>query len=110
MILAPEWDVMISKIAVLPTMILSVSIVVAAERSAVIVDRDAFACTSWAAWHDYTLASLTPKGARVSKLCPIRLKPGTRVEVLEDDSGEGASFVRAAGKEWYVDAQRLSAK
>jgi hypothetical protein len=30
--------------------------------------------------------------------------------VLEEDSGEGASFVRAAGKEWYVDAQRLSAK
>jgi hypothetical protein len=56
---------MISKIAVLPTMILSVSIAVAAERSAVIVDRDAFACTSWGAWHDYTLASLTPKGARV---------------------------------------------
>jgi hypothetical protein len=51
---------MISKIAVLPTMILSVSIAVAAERSAVIVDRDAFACTSWGAWHDYTLASLTP--------------------------------------------------
>jgi hypothetical protein len=42
---------MISKIAVLPTMILSVSIAVAAERSVVIVDRDAFACTSWAAWH-----------------------------------------------------------
>ena len=38
---------MISKIAVLPTMILWVSIAVAAERSAVIVDRDAFACTSW---------------------------------------------------------------
>ena len=45
---------MISKIAVLPTMLMSVSIAVAAERSAVIVDRDAFACTSWAAWHDYT--------------------------------------------------------
>jgi hypothetical protein len=101
---------MISKVAVLPTMILSVSIAVAAERSAVIVDRDAFACTSWAAWHEYTLASLTPKGARVSKLCPIRLKTGTRVDVVEEDSGEGASRVKAAGKEWYVDAQRLSAK
>jgi hypothetical protein len=83
---------------------------IAAERSAVIVDDGAFACTSWAAWHEYTLASLTPKAARVSKLCPIRLKPGTRVDVVEEDSGEGASRVKAAGKDWYVDAQRLSAK
>lgn len=88
-------------------MVLSGSIAVAAERTAVIDSAGAFACTSWAAWHDYTLASLTPKGAQKNKLCPIRLKEGTRVEVIEDDSGAGASLIKFHGKTWYIDSQRL---
>jgi hypothetical protein len=43
----------------------------------------------------------------MSKLCPIRLKGGTRVEVIEDDAGGGASLVKAHGKTWYIDNQRL---
>ena len=107
--LALERDAMSIRAAI-PILVLSGSIAFAAGRSAVVDTRGAFACASWAAWHDYTLASLTPKGARMSKLCPIRLKPGARVEVLEEDSGAGASLVRAAGKEWYVDGERLSVR
>jgi hypothetical protein len=44
----------------------------------------------------------------MSKLCPIRLKPGTHVQVVEEDSGAGASLVKVSQKQWYVDAQRLS--
>jgi hypothetical protein len=36
----------------------------AAEARAAVIDKGgAFACVSWAGWHEYTLASLTPKGA-----------------------------------------------
>jgi hypothetical protein len=99
---------MILRVVCLPMIILSTSVAVAAERSAVIDNQGAFACTSWAAWHEYTEASLTPKGAHMSKLCPIRLKPGTHVQVVEEDSGAGASLVKVSQKQWYVDAQRLS--
>jgi hypothetical protein len=61
---------MILRVVCLPMIILSTSVAVAAERSAVIDNQGAFACTSWAAWHEYTEASLTPKGAHMSKLCP----------------------------------------
>jgi hypothetical protein len=78
----------------------------AAERSATIT-RNAFLCVSWAAWHEYGQASLTPKGARMSKLCPRRLSAGTKVVLVEDDAGEGSSRIRYRGKEWFVDNQRL---
>ena len=96
-----------SRLAILPLLIVSTSAALAVERATVIDKGGAFACVSWAAWHDYTLASLMPKGARMSRLCPIRLKAGAPVEVIEEDSGAGASRVRAGGKEWFVDAQRL---
>ena len=79
----------------------------AANATAVITRHGAFACRSWAAWHDFTEASLTPAGARYGKDCPIRLKAGLKVEIVEDDAGGGASVVRAAGKQWYVDNQAL---
>ena len=79
----------------------------AANPTAVITKGGTFACRSWAAWHDFTEASLTPAGARYGKDCPIRLKGGRKVEIVEDDAGEGASVVRAGGKEWYVDNQVL---
>ena len=43
---------------------------------------------SWAAAHQYTLQSLTPKGGQINKNCPIRLPKGTKVDVIsEDDEG-----------------------
>jgi hypothetical protein len=95
------------RVVIFQPLFLLATMAVAAERTAVIDNTGAFGCTSWAAWHEYTLASLTSKGAHMSKLCPIRLKAGTRVEVIEEDSGEGASLVRAGGMQWYVDNQRL---
>ena len=77
-----------------------------AER-ATTVSRDAFACVSWAAWHEYGLASLTRRGARMSKSCPLRLAPGTRVVIVDEDAGEGASEIRYRHGNWFVDSQRL---
>jgi hypothetical protein len=81
-------------------MILSGSIAVAAGRTAVIDSAGAFAYTSWAAWHDYTTASLTPKGAHMNKLCPIRLTAGTRVEVIEEERSRG--IARQGSREGLV--------
>lgn len=69
-----------------------------------------FACTSWAAWREFTQASLTAKGARYGKTCPIRLKAGQKVEIVEDDAGAGASAVKADGKTWYVDNDKLDTR
>ncbi len=84
-------------------MALSASIAVAAARTAVVDSPGTFACSSWAAWHEYTLASLTRKGAHMSKPCPIRLKGGTRVEVIEDDAGYGASLVESPSQNFMWD-------
>ena len=78
----------------------------AAERPTTI-SRYTFACVNWAAWHEYGLASLRPQGAQVSKLCPLRLKRGTRVVVVEDDAGAGASEIRYRNRNWFVDNQAL---
>ena len=78
----------------------------AAERNTTI-SRDAVICVSWAAWHEYGLASLSRKGARTSRLCPRRLPAGTKVTLIEDDAGEGSSRIRYGGREWFVDNQRL---
>jgi hypothetical protein len=77
------------------------------DLTAVIVKGGTFACRNWAAWHDFTLASLTSAGASYGRGCPIRLKGGSKVEIVEDDAGAGASVVRSHGKEWYVDNQAL---
>lgn len=69
-----------------------------------------FACTSWAAWREFTQASLTAKGARYGKACPIHLKAGQKVEIVEDDAGAGASAVKADGKTWYVDNDKLDTR
>jgi hypothetical protein len=71
----------------------------AADPAAVIAKGGTFACTSWAAWHDFTEASLMPAGASYGKDCPIRLKGGMKVEIVEEDAGAGASVVRARGRE-----------
>jgi len=92
--------------ALLVTSLLAYAPVLAAER-ATKVSRDAYACVSWAAWHEYGLASLRPRGARMSKSCPLRLTPGTRVVVLEEDAGAGASEIRYRNANWFVDNQAL---
>jgi len=79
----------------------------AAAEPARTVAQDAFACVSWAAWHEYSLASLTPKGARSSRFCPRRLAAGTKVLLVEDDAGEGASRIRYRGQVWFIYSQRL---
>ena len=65
------------------------------------------ACTSWAGWHDWLLASLTPKGASLNRSCPSYISKGTRVEVIEDDDGEGAATIRWKDKTWFTHADRL---
>ena len=79
---------------------------VAAERAARI-STEAFACSSWGAWREYGQASLTARGARPSKACPLRLAVGTEVVVVDEDAGAGASEIRYRGKNWFVDNQRL---
>ena len=65
------------------------------------------ACTSWAGWHEWLLASLRPKGARLNKNCPLSIDKGEKVEVIEADDGEGAATIRWHGKTWYTHADRL---
>ncbi len=79
-------------------------------RTGTIGKGGTFACISWAAWHEFTLASLTARGARYGKACPIRLKAGQRVEIVEEDAGGGATAVKARGKTWYVDAAKVEAE
>lgn len=97
----------VSKATLLAIALITCSPLAAAERATRIA-RDAYACTSWAAWREYGQASLRPEGARASRLCPIRIAPGTKVVVIEEDAGEGASEIRYRGKSWFVDNQRLN--
>jgi len=96
-----------SKAAMVVVVLLAGSAAAAAERVTTI-SREAFACTSWAAWREYGQASLRPRGARPSKNCPIRLAAGTKVLVVEEDADAGASEIRYRGKNWFVDNQRLN--
>jgi hypothetical protein len=72
-----------------------------------IVTQETPACTSWAGWHEWVLASLRPKGARFNKFCPTSIDKGTKVEVIEADNGEGAATIRWRNKTWYTHADRL---
>jgi hypothetical protein len=69
--------------------------------------KAAVICTSWAGWREFGQASLTARGARMSEHCPMRLTAGTKVVVVDEDAGEGASEIRHRGKTWFVDAQQL---
>lgn len=96
----------IGRAALIVSAVLAGTGIAAAERMARI-NRDTFACVTWAAWHDYSQASLTARGARASRLCPRRLPKSAAVTVIDEDAGEGASEVRYEGRSWFVDAQRL---
>jgi hypothetical protein len=97
---------MLRSALVLVAVVTAAGKVAAAEQMSV-VRQDAFLCVNWAAWHEFGLASLTPDGARMSKLCPRRLAAGTTVLVIDEDAGEGSSRIRYRGTEWFVDSQRL---
>lgn len=98
--------VLMSKTVLIAVALIAGSPALAAERMTTI-NRETFVCVSWAGWHEYGLASLRPRGARMSKHCPRRLAAGTKVVVVEEDAGAGASEIRYRGKTWFVDAQRL---
>jgi hypothetical protein len=78
----------------------------AAERVAR-VDRETFACKSWAGWREYSQASLTARGARANPHCPIRISAGARVTIIDGDAGSGAAEVEWRGRRWFVDAARV---
>lgn len=96
----------IAKAALVTLTLLAATPAASAER-ATTVSREAYACTSWAAWREYGQASLTASGARANKDCPLRLSARTKIVVVEEDAGEGASEIRYRGKIWFVDNQRL---
>jgi|APMI01.1.fsa_nt_gi hypothetical protein len=77
-----------------------------AEARPGVVMAETYACVSWAAAHEYTLRSLTPKGGRIDKNCPTRLPKGTKVDVVQEDD-EGYAVVTHRGKTWWVDDARV---
>jgi hypothetical protein len=71
-----------------------------------LISAETYACTSWAAAHEYTLQSLTPKGGQMNKNCPIRISKGASVEVTNEDD-DGYTVVTYRGKTWWVDNERV---
>jgi uncharacterized protein len=71
-----------------------------------VIRAETYACTSWAAAHEYTMQSLTPKGGRINKNCPIRLPQGAKVDVVNEDD-DGYAVVTHRGKTWWVDDERV---
>jgi hypothetical protein len=71
-----------------------------------VIRAETYACTSWAAAHEYTMQSLTPKGGQINKNCPIRLPQGAKVEVVNEDD-DGYAVVTHRGKTWWVDDARV---
>ncbi len=98
---------LISRMAVIVAALLAGTSAWSAERE-MTISREVFACTSWAGWHEYGLASLTARGARMNRHCPIRIAAKTKVVVVDEDAGEGASEIRYQGKSWFVDSQQLN--
>ena len=72
-----------------------------------VIRAETYACTSWAAAHEYTMQSLTPKGGQINKNCPIRLPQGAKVEVVNEDD-DGYAVVTHRGKN-VVGRRRTSA-
>jgi hypothetical protein len=93
--------------AALITLPLSASTPAVSTERMTTTSQEAFICVSWAAWREYGLASLTARGAQMSKNCPLRLAAGTKVTVVEEDAEAGASVIRYRGKTWFIDNQRL---
>ena len=71
-----------------------------------VISTETYACISWAAAHEYSLASLRPSGGRMDKNCPIRISKGQAVDVTNEDD-EGYTVVTYRGKTWWVDNDRV---
>ncbi len=91
---------------IIAALLMATAPALATERRAR-VDRETFACTSWAGWREYGQASLTARGARPGRHCPIRIPAGARVTIIDDDAGAGAAEVEWRGQRWFVDAARV---
>ena len=70
------------------------------------ISAETYACTSWAAAHEYTLQSLRPTGGQMNKNCPIRISKGQAVDVTNEDD-DGYTVVTYRGKTWWVDNERV---
>jgi hypothetical protein len=77
-----------------------------AEARSGVISAETYACTSWAAAHEYTLASLRPSGGRMDKNCPIRISKSQAVDVTNEDD-DGYTVVTYRGKTWWVDNERV---
>jgi hypothetical protein len=71
-----------------------------------VISAETYACTSWAAAHEYTLQSLRPTGGQINKNCPIRISKGQIVDVTNEDD-DGYTVVTYRGKTWWVDNERV---
>jgi hypothetical protein len=85
---------------------LAICALVPADARPGVISAETYACTNWAAAHEYTLQSLTPKGGQINRNCPIRLPKGTPVEVTNEDD-DGYTVVTYRGKTWWVDNERV---
>lgn len=89
----------------LATVIASGALASAQARPGVI-SAETYACTSWAAAHEFTLQSLRPSGGRMDKNCPIRISKGQAVDVTNEDD-DGYTVVTYRGRTWWVDNERV---
>ncbi|SDN96360.1 hypothetical protein [Afipia sp. GAS231] len=86
--------------------IIAMGVVAAAEARPGVISAETYACTSWAAAHEYTLQSLRPTGGQMNKNCPIRISKGASVDVTNEDD-DGYTVVTYRGKTWWVDNERV---
>jgi hypothetical protein len=79
----------------------------AADAREVKLSKEVYACMQWGGWHDYTMASLTPKGAGANKYCPIRIKAGAKVDFIGESDSPDSAEVKYQGKTWVIDADAV---
>lgn len=92
--------------AVVLAAIIAIGASAAAEARPGVISAETYACISWAAAHEYSLASLRPSGGKMDKNCPIRIAKGQAVDVTNEDD-EGYTVVTYRGKTWWVDNDRV---
>ena len=86
--------------------VIAISALASAKARPGVISAETYACTSWAAAHEYSLASLRPSGGRMDKNCPIRISKGQAVDVTNEDD-DGYTVVTYRGKTWWVDNDRV---
>ena len=86
--------------------LIAIGALASAEARPGMISAETYACTSWAAAHEYTLASLRPAGGQINRNCPIRISRGAPVDVTNEDD-DGYTVVTYRGKTWWVDNDRV---